>query len=127
MKAARNMPIRRVLAWRFLGGKMRLPILLLALILASVSLSAQTQRYIAWDPNPASDNVTYYTLTFDSTVFSVPPAVDGACACVRQAVTIGAGPHTATVTATNLWGTSAATTLTFNANAAGKPTNPRVQ
>lgn len=102
-------------------------VLLLVLVCGAARLAAQTTHYIQWDPNPASDNVTFYTLTFDGTVFTVPPTVDTTCACVQQAVAVTAGSHTASITATNVWGTSLPTVLTFNANPAGKVVNVRVK
>lgn len=101
--------------------------LALGFALMGMTLSAQTQHFIQWDPNPTTDQVTFYTLTFDATVFTVPPTIDATCNCIQQAVTVTSGSHTASVTATNSWGTSPATTLTFNANAAVKITNLRVK
>lgn len=102
--------------------------LLLLFLLGSIGIGhAQSQHYIQWDPNPATDNVLYYTLVFNGTAYQVQPTIDGACSCIQQAVTIPSGSNTASVTATNTWGTSAATTLTFNANPAGKVGNVRVK
>jgi hypothetical protein len=46
---------------------------------------------------------------------------------VKQQVSVASGSHQACVTASNTWGTSAATCITFNANPAGKITNLRIQ
>lgn len=96
-------------------------------VLLTVSLTAQTTKFIAWDPNPATDNVAYYTMTFDGTAYSIPPDIDPSCGCIQKSIGITSGSHTVSVTATNAWGTGLPLTLTFNANSAAKVTNLRIR
>ena len=103
-------------------------VLSVALALWSLVGAAQTTHYVQWDPNPATEQVTQYTLVYDATSGqTVAPTVDPTCACIQAPVSVTAGSHTVSVTATNQWGTSAATTLTFNANPAGKVVNIRIK
>ena len=89
-----------------------------------LTLEAQSlpiTRTAIWDPNPTSDAVINYTLTLDNGT----PASTG---MTSQAFTIAtAGQHTLHLTATNQWGTSPETTLTFTVVVPVKPANLRIQ
>ena len=89
-----------------------------------ITLEAQTlpiTKTLAWDPNPAADAVTNYTVRQDGVVLGNPTGT-------TQAVTFTTvGTHTLTVTATNLWGTSAPATLVVNVVVPAVPGNMRLQ
>jgi hypothetical protein len=78
---------------------------------------------IQWDPNPASDGVTSYTVVVDggSPITVLPTA------CTTTVCTLGAslsiGSHTVSVSATNDWGTGPATTLVKALIVPGAPKN----
>ena len=103
--------------------------ILFILLLIPVISQAQTTHYVQWDPNPTSDLVQYYTLVFDtSTAQSVPAVIDSTCSCIQAQIAISTGgSHTVSVTATNQWGTSSPTVVTFNSNPAGKVANVRIK
>ena len=72
-----------------------------------VVLLAQSVPFVAhaqWDPAPASEGVTSYTLTLDGGApVTVAPTLDQSCSCIRTPITIPAfGAHTVSITATNL-------------------------
>jgi hypothetical protein len=71
------------------------------------------QRVACWDPNPASDAVIRYTLTVNKAPLDVLPTSTPA-ACGGQIGTVfqinEAGALVVSITATNEWGTSPATT-----------------
>mgnify|MGYP003334732990 CR=1 FL=1 len=82
--------------------------------------SLPVTKTLAWDANPASDAVTNYTVRLDGTVIGNPTTP-------TQAFTINtAGLHTLSVTATNTWGTSQASTLSLNVVVPSAPANLRV-
>lgn len=78
-------------------------------------------KTVVWDPNPATDQVTLYTVTLDGTTIGTPTTPS------QQFTVTTAGAHTLTVSATNLWGTSPATALAINVKLPDKPTNPKIQ
>lgn len=83
--------------------------------------SLPVTRTASWDANPAPEAVTNYTVTLDGVVVGNPTGT-------TQAVTFTtAGPHTLTVTATNLWDTSSPATLNVVVVTPGSPKNPKVQ
>lgn len=89
-----------------------------------VTIFAQTlpvTKTLIWDANPASDQVTNYTVRLDSTLVGNPTTP------TQAVVFTTAGAHALTVTATNTWGTSPATTLNVNVVIPGAPGNPRIQ
>lgn len=64
-------------------------------------------KTLVWSANPATDNVTNYTVTEDGTVIGNPTVPS-------QSITFNSlGTHTLTVTATNSFGTSGPATLTI--------------
>jgi hypothetical protein len=74
---------------------------------ARLTLYAQSVPFVAhaqWDPAPAAEGVTSYTMTLDGGApITVAPTVDPACSCIRTPLTIPAfGSHTVAITATNL-------------------------
>jgi hypothetical protein len=84
-----------------------------------------------WNPNPATDSVTGYTLIVDggSPVAIGPVATNDSNCLIAQYPTgciiapiaiLVAGQHTFVVTATNQWGTSAPSTLIVNINSPGQ-------
>lgn len=78
-------------------------------------------KTFAWDANPVGDAVTSYTVRLDGTVVGNPSGL-------TQAFTINTtGAHALTLTATNIWGTSAPTTLNFNVVLPSSPSNGRIQ
>lgn len=102
-------------------------IVVLVFLLASV-LSAQTFPLTVkayWTPNPASDNVTSYSMTLDG---GAPVSVAGIAindanclvatnpgGCILQTASVAtAGQHTVCVSAVNAWGVSALACLTVN-------------
>jgi hypothetical protein len=90
-----------------------------------VTIHAQSlpiMRTVAWDANPASDNVTMYVVRLDGVV--VGAAVTG----TTHPITItAAGPHTVAVRAVNLWGESPDAVLNFNVVVPGAPSGLRFQ
>lgn len=90
----------------------------------SVTVFAQTlpvTKTLLWDANPASDQVTNYTVRLDGTLVGNPTTP------TQAVVFTTAGAHALTVTATNIWGTSPATTLNVVVVIPGAPGNPRLQ
>jgi hypothetical protein len=76
-------------------------------------------KTLAWDD--ADTSITNYTVTLDGTVIGSPTVK-------TQSVTFTtAGAHTLTITATNLWGTSAPTPLAVNVQLPTAASNPRIQ
>jgi len=76
-----------------------------------VTLEAQSlpiTKTVAWDANAASDNVTHYVVRLDGVIIGSPTATS----MLFTVTTVGA--HTLSVTAVNLWDSSAPTTLAFN-------------
>ena len=72
---------------------------LLALLLFAVSAHASTVT-LAWDPNPAAEQVTGYSVYQDGVKVWSGPATTATVANVAP------GPHSFTATAVNLWGES---------------------
>lgn len=101
---------------------------LASLILCVSSVQAQTFPLTVkayWTPNPASDNVTSYSMTLDAgTPVSVPgiaindtncPVATNPQGCILQTASVAtAGQHTVCVSAVNAWGTSAPACVTVN-------------
>lgn len=87
----------------------------------TVTLEAQSlpiTKTLAWD---ASVNATSYTVTLDGTVIGNPVTTS-------QAFSIPTlGVHTFTVTASNLFGTSASATLTVNVVLPTVPSGLKIQ
>jgi len=90
----------------------------LFVVLLGVSLQAQTtvNLQIQWNPNPAADNVTAYNVTLvnaagGATIPTIVISPGSACSpvfCVATFNNIPMGNFTASVTATNEWGTGLA-------------------
>ena len=87
-----------------------------------VTIEAQSlpiTKTLAWDDSDAS--ITNYTVTQDGTVIGNPTVK-------TQTITITTvGQHTFGISATNLWGTSAATVLQVNVVLPAAASNVRVQ
>lgn len=91
----------------------------------AVAQSSVTVR-VQWDPNPTTDAVTSYGLAVDGgTAVAVPASVCTSSLC-EQSMTLSPGSHTFSVTATNQWGTSAATAVTVTITPPGPPKNVRI-
>lgn len=76
-------------------------------------------KVYAWDET--STDVLNYTVTLDGVVVGSPTVK-------QQSVTFTAlGPHTITVTATNVWGTSGPLTQSVNVQPPSAPSNGRFQ
>lgn len=90
-----------------------------------VTLEAQSlpvMRNLQWDPNAASDAVTFYTVVQDGGApVTIDPATCTATVCSTPITFTAAGTHTLSVTATNEWATSLPTTITVNVVVPGKP------
>ncbi len=105
-------------------------VLSLALVaVKKITLKAQSlpvTKQLAWDmANAVSDGVTDYTITFDGVARTVPATVactpdPSKCSVAQTFATIG--PHTISVTATNLWSTSAPALLTVTVTLPRSPT-----
>ena len=87
---------------------------IVALLVLTATLQGQATLKVQWEPNPAADEVTYYTLEVDGSAYTLTPSVDETCACIQQLVDFTLGTHTLSVTASNEWGTSDPLTLTFD-------------
>ena len=89
-----------------------------------VTIEAQSlpiARTVLWDANAASDAITNYVVRLDNTIVGSPTGTS-------QPITITTlGTHTVSVTAVNLWGVSAPTTLTINVVAPAQVVNLRLQ
>lgn len=107
---------------------MKRALFLLVLVLACVNVSCDAvvtleaqslpvTKTVAWDANPASDNVTNYVVRLDGVIIGSPTATS-----MPFTVTT-AGAHTLSVTAVNLWAESAPGTLAFNVVVPGRSTN----
>lgn len=99
--------------------------LLFVLSLPVVALAANVQ----WDQNPVTDNVLYYNLKLDGVLLAqVLPVLDTSCNCVQYPLpSLANGSHVIAVSATNQWGTSADTTLSFNVGGPGTVKNVRIR
>lgn len=113
------------------NGRM-IPLFLLLLVPFSIPIVAQIQFpitvQVVWDLNAATDLITKYTVTHNGNAQDVVPGV--ACTateCSRPITLLNAGPHVVAVTATNMWGTSAPTQITFTAQSPGKSGNVRIR
>jgi hypothetical protein len=106
----------------------RLFLIVVAVALASFAhaqISNVTVK-VQWAPNPASEAVMQYTLVVDSGApLVVLPASCTATVC-EQSVTLSFATHTFSLTATNEWGTSPASTATANLSIPAAPTNLRI-
>ena len=102
---------------------------ILVLVLLSTISSAQVSNItvrVQWNPNSPSDNVTEYTLVVDGGApIVVLPAACDVTVC-EQAVTLTFASHTFSLTATNQWGTSAASVVTENLSIPGVVSNIRI-
>jgi len=77
--------------------------------------SLPVTKIVDWDDNPVTDEVTNYTVTLDKVIVGNPTVS-------QQSVTFTTpGLHTVSVTATNLWATSAAASITRNVVVPGNP------
>lgn len=82
---------------------------------AGVGVGATVNKTISWTANPASDNVTSYTVTVGlvgQTGTALPPVLPPATS-VGFAFTAGS-TYTISVTATNAFGTGPATSINYN-------------
>jgi PKD repeat protein len=109
--------------------RLLLPILFVVVLIfvilnrpARLVLSAQTlpvTKTLAW--TDADTSITSYTVTLDGAVAGNPTTQS-------QSVTFTtAGTHTLTVTATNVWGTSAPATLTVDIAVPTVPANMQLR
>ena len=90
-----------------------------------MTLYAQTlpiTKTVEWDANPATDEVTHYTVRVNAQ--TLPPVTVGTSA---QVTFTTEGTHVLAVSATNAWGTSAETTLTVNVRLPGNPGKIRIR
>lgn len=97
-------------------------------LFASVAIAQQptiTAR-AQWDPNPAGDAVTSYSLSVDGGApITVPASVCTATLC-EQSVTVPLGSHTFSVAAVNQWGASSVTAVTVTIAPPIAPKNLRI-
>lgn len=78
-------------------------------------------KTFTWDANPASEQVTSYTVRLDGVVIGTP-------ATPGQPFTIAtAGAHTLSVTAANVWGVGPTATLAFTVVLPSAPNGGRIQ
>ena len=80
--------------------------------------------HVEFNPNPTSDNVTSYSSSLDGgTVSQIPPTVVTSCNCIKTPVynINDSNLHTISVTATNLFGTSPATSVQFMVKVPSQP------
>lgn len=82
---------------------------------------------VLWDPNPATEQVTSYTVKLDGGAGTAvdPGTKCTATVCSQQLVIPAAGAHTLEVSASNVWGSSPPLTLAFTAASPGKSGNLR--
>jgi predicted phage tail protein len=89
-------------------------------VLAAVAqLGAQilTNIRVEWDPNPAAENVTSYTVVLNGAApVTVAASACSATVCGAPFTGLPLGTHTVTVTAVNEWGAAAAAPVTFTIN-----------
>lgn len=100
---------------------MKRVLLVLLFLLFSSEIQAQTVTLIVqWDPNPATEAVISYQVVLTSPANpSIPPQTIQSTVCspsICQATftNVGLGTYTASVTATNEWGTGPAGTGTLS-------------
>lgn len=75
---------------------------------------------VGWDPNPAADAVTSYTVFLNGTAVGSPTGTS-------ETVSIpAAGTYTFGVSAVNIWGESDPDTISVAISPAGKPTGIKV-
>ncbi len=89
-----------------------LGVALLVAVTSAQVVGVLTNVTVQWDPSPAAENVTSYTVTVDGN------AITQAATCTATVCQVGVnglqlGAHTVTVAAVNEWGTSSPTTATF--------------
>lgn len=108
--------------------------LLALLLIMPVVMTPQGDRFpvnvnVLWDMNADSDAITFYTFRYDA----VAPVTVTSDKCVVATRTCSTpltvndnNEHTIAITATNQWGTSDPTTLTFRINNPKKVTNIRI-
>ena len=103
---------------------------LVILFLFAIPIIAQTFPVtinVLWDPNPASDQVTKYTITFNGNSTDIPITNCNNIECATTLVVPSAGSYTISLTATNMWATGPATTLSFTATSPGRSGNLRIR
>ena len=103
--------------------------LAVVLLLTGVSLNAQFPVNITavWDPNPAADNVTNYSLSVNGNNINVPTSNCNVTECTQVITVPSAGTYTLELRAYNFWGSSLPTTFTFNASSPGNSKNLRIR
>ena len=84
--------------------------------------SLPVTKTAAWNANPVSDAVINYTLRLDGIVVN-----NNITSTTQQFTITTAGAHVLTLTATNQWGTSPATTLNFNVVIPAAPAGLSIQ
>ena len=105
---------------------------LLPLLLLFISVEAQIQFPITvnvvWDNSyTATDGVTKFTVTHNGVATDVLPSVCTTTECSKAITLQNGGPNVVTVTATNMWGTSVPTQITFIASSPGRSGNVRIR
>ena len=106
--------------------------LALVLLLIATPLLAQTPTVnFAWDPNPAADQVTKYTLyervgTAYNKLADILPGACTATECTYALAGVTPGVHYYVVTASNSWGDSGYSNEVATPGAATVPTNVRI-
>lgn len=115
-------------SWTICSGRL-LIVLLVCLLWSSANAIAQVSNItvkVQWDPRPAGEAVTQYTLVVDSGApLVVLPAACTATVC-EQVVTVAFASHTFSLAATNQWGTGPSSTTTSNLSIPGAVVNMRV-
>lgn len=110
----------------------RLFLFLFLALLATLPLAAQTaQVSLVWDPNPAADQVSKYSVyekisgTFVK-LMDISPTVCTSTDCTALLTAVSPGIHTYAVTATNQWGESAKSNEATSPGPAGIPLNLKI-
>ncbi len=100
-------------------------VLLLCLFAAPAYAQFPATITVMWDVNPATENVTSYTVKLDANAgVAVDPGTHCNATTCSQTMTVTAtGQHTLTLTASNMWDVSLPATLTFTASTPGKSQN----
>jgi hypothetical protein len=100
-------------------------------LVAATALAQGAKLTFQWDPNPASDQVTKYTLyerqpSGPVKVADIQPGVCTATVCEFQLQNVAPGVHTYYLTASNMWGESAPSNDVSTPPRAAAPANIRI-
>lgn len=74
-------------------------------------------KTFTWDANPPADGVLNYTVALDGVTVGSPTGI------TQAVIFTTVGAHVVSVTATNMWGTGPATSLSVNVTLPSAPKN----